>query len=188
VKITKYLTITAAALLMLGTACNKTAETKNTAINQPAVNQPVVNTTVDTNQTSANKAEANKPEESLSLSSSSLATPTDVYKAFYTARQKKDIDGLKKVLAKDALDFFTEMGKVDGKTLDDSLKELVGGKQAPTAETRNEKIDGDKATLQYLNEKGGWSPMDFVKEGKDWKLTIAKPDPKDVEVNGKKQQ
>ncbi|MEP6902580.1 MAG: hypothetical protein ABJA66_12565 [Actinomycetota bacterium] len=184
-KITKYLTIMAAVFLMLGTACNKNAETKNTA-----VNQPTANISTNTNQLVAN-ANSNQPEANQtdkSTSSSSLATPADVYKAFYSARQKKDIDGLKKVLAKDALDFFTEMSKVDGKTLDDGLKEIVAGKQAPTAETRNEKIDGAKATLEYLDEKGGWSPMDFVKEGKDWKVTIAKPNPKDVEINGKKQQ
>jgi hypothetical protein len=172
-KTTKTLIAIMTALFILGwtTACNKTAENKNTAVNQPVA--------ANTNQSPANKPESNKSDPDMP-SMGSLATPTDAYKSAYAARQKKDIEGLKKVLSKDALEFFTMMGKEDGKTLDDGLKELVETPQAATAETRNEKITGDKATLEYLNEKGSWLPMDFVKEGKDWKLTIVKPDPKEL--------
>ncbi len=148
---------------MLATACQKSVET-----NKAVVNQPSANTTANINQPTANKTETDKPTVG------SLATPTDAYKAAYFARQKKDIEGLKKVLSKDALEFFTEMGKSDGKTLNDGLKQLAERPQAATAETRNEKIYDDTAKLEYLDEKGKWSPMDFVKEGNDWKLTISK--------------
>lgn len=169
-KTTKYLTVITAALFILGglNACSSSSqntETKNTTANQPPANSTA----------NANKSEANKTETEKSASSS-LATPSDAYKAAYNARQKKDLEGLKKVMSKDALEFFTMMG--DGKTPDEGLKQLIGRPQAATAETRNEKIDGEKATLEYLNEKGGWGPMDFVKEGSDWKLTIPKPDGK----------
>lgn len=165
-KITNFLIIIAAIFLMLGTACQKSVET-----NKVAVNQPIANTAANTNQPTATKPEADKIETDKSTTVS-LATPTDAYKAAYSARQKKDIEGLKKVLSKDALEFFTEMGKGDGKTLDDGLKQLAERPQAATAETRNEKIYDDTAKLEYLDEKGKWSPMDFVKEGSDWKLTI----------------
>lgn len=185
-KITKYLPIMAAAFLLLGAACAKTTEIKNVAVNQPAnivtanANQPIANS--NSNQAETNKTVAEKTADN------SLATPSDAYKAAYSAREKKDIENLKKVLSKDALDFFTEMSKADDKTLDEGLKGLVERPQAKTAETRNEKINGDRATLEYLDEKGGWETMDFAKDGKDWKLTIAKPDPKDLEINGKKPQ
>jgi len=132
------------------------------------VNQPAANTTANSNQPEADKPETEKPTVG------TLATPTDAYKAAYSARQKKDIEGLKKVLSKDALEFFTIMGKDDGKTLDDGLKQLAERPQAATAEVRSEKITGDTATLEFLDEKGKWSPMDFVKEGGEWKLTIPK--------------
>ncbi len=48
--------------------------------------------------------------------------------------------------------------------------------QAATAEVRNEKITGETATLEYLDETGKWKVMDFIKEGSDWKMTI--PDAK----------
>jgi hypothetical protein len=105
----------------------------------------------------------------------SLATPTDTYKTGYAARQKKDLAGLKLVMSRNALEFLTMMGTEEKKSVDDQLKELAEQPQAATAETRNEKINGDRASLEYLNEKGGWSHMDFVKEGADWKIDLPKP-------------
>jgi hypothetical protein len=107
-------------------------------------------------------------------SGGSLATPTDTYKTGYAARQKKDLAELKHVMCKDALEFLTMMGTDEKKSVDDQLKELAERPQAATAETRNEKINGDRASLEYLNEKGGWSPMEFVKEGADWKIDLPK--------------
>jgi hypothetical protein len=105
----------------------------------------------------------------------SLATPTDTYKTGYAARQKKDLGGLKLVMSRNALEFLTMMGTEEKKSIDDQLTELAEQPQAATAETRNEKINGDRASLEYLNEKGGWSHMDFVKEGADWKIDLPKP-------------
>ena len=162
---------------------------KNVAVNQPANNTANADNKSNINQPVANQPDANKTESSDKSTTGSLATPTDAYKAAYSARQKKDIAALRKVMSKDALDFFTEMSKIDGKTLDDALKQLADKPQAATAETRNEKITGDKATLEYLDEKGGWSPMDFIKVGNDWKLTIPKFDEeKDAEDKTKKEK
>jgi hypothetical protein len=176
VKITKYLTVIA-ALCILGwtSACNQNTETKN-------VNQPATNSATNVNQTPAVRTEATKTESNNPVAVS-LSTPSDAYKAAYNARQKKDLAALKKVMSKDALEFFTMMG--DEKSPDEGLKQLIERPQAATAETRSEKINGDKATLEYLNEKGAWGTMDFVKEDGDWKLTIPKPDTKG-EVEKKK--
>ena len=167
-KLNKYVII-AVGLFILGwtNACS-TTEVKNTAVNPP----PLGNT-ANTNQSPAVKPEATKTETD-KPAAASLATPPDAYIAAYNARQKKDLEALKKVMSKDALEFFTMMG--DGKSPDDGLKKLMERPQAATAETRNEKINGDKATLEYLDEKGNWGAMDFVKEGGDWKLTIPKGD------------
>lgn len=188
-KVSNKLIVITTAVLMLGgmTSCNKNAETKNSAANQPAASN-----TANTNQPAANKPEAPAADSSLSAGNS-MNSPTETYKVFYAAKQKKDIEGLKKVLSQDALKFFTMMG--DGKT-ENGLKQLADSPQAKTAESRNEKINGDKATLEFLDEKGGWSPMDFVKEGGSWKLDIPDADPKksddkksdDKKVEDKKQQ
>jgi hypothetical protein len=177
-KLNKYVII-AVVLFILGwtNACSK-GEVKNTAVNQPSLNN-----TANANQSPVNKPETTKSETD-KPSAASLATPSDAYKAAYNARQKKDLEALKKVMSKDALEFFTMMG--DGRSPDEGLKQLIERPQAATAETRSEKINGDKATLEFLDEKGDWEPMDFVKEGGDWKLTIPKGDTKDADVKGKK--
>jgi hypothetical protein len=135
-------------------------------------NSPAATSSPAQSTANANQPEIAKTEDSTASAGSSLATPTDTYKTGYAARQKKDIATLKRVLSKEALEFLTEMGKEEKKTLDDQLKALADRPQAPTAESRNEKINGDRATLEYLNEKGGWSTMDFVKEGSDWKIGL----------------
>jgi hypothetical protein len=132
-----------------------------------------VTNTVNTNTANtAGTNTANTPVTGISL-----ATPTDAYKTAYALRQKGDIEGLKKVMSKEVIDFMTDMGEADKKTLDDMLKEMVKDPQNPSDEVRNEKITGDRATLEYLKKDGTWKVMDFEKEGNDWKLTLPKPDP-----------
>ena len=161
----KYLSIIAASILCLVLlGCQKAGSNANA------------------NGASNANASANanaKPEASAKTETGAAGTPTDAYKAAYTARKNKDIEGLKKVLSKDILDFFTMMGGADEKkkkSLDDMLKELCDHPQAATAEARNEKITGDKASIEYLDATGAWRPMDFIKEDGAWKLTIDKAD------------
>jgi hypothetical protein len=65
------------------------------------------------------------------------------------------------------------------------LKEMVEKPQADKAEVRNEKIDGNFATVEYLTETGGWKTMDFEKVGSDWLLTFPKASKEDVKVTSK---
>jgi hypothetical protein len=148
--------------LSFALACDPKPELKSANTNQPAAT-PTGNTQAEAPKTASETAGA-----------TSLASPTAAYEAAFAARARKDPEALKKVLSKEALEFFSEISKIENKTLDDAIKSLVAGPQAATAESRNEKITGDRATLEYLDEKGKWKPMDFVKEGNDWKLTIPK--------------
>jgi len=135
--------------------------------------------------TSTNAAvKSSTPAASPSESAVEAGTPTAAYEAAYTARKNKDIEGLKKVMSKDVLSFMTMIGSADEKnkkTLDEMLKDLCDEPQAATAEARNEKIDGDKATIEYLDVDGKWNKMDFVKEDGAWKLTIDKADKDELE-------
>ena len=160
----------AALLAMALTSCQN-ADNKNAPSNQPD-NKSAVNTGQTANAATPAAAEA---------PANSTGTPTDAYKAAYAARKNKDVPGLKKLLSKDIMEFFTEIGGMGDKkqTVDELLMELCEKPQAPTAEARNEKIEGDFATIEYLDEKGDWSMMDFVKEGGGWKLTIPKMDKPD---------
>lgn len=166
------LTVAAIAIFSLSIISCQSAGNNNAVSNQAA------------NKAAANTAPTTATTPAAETSTSSTATPSDAYKAAYAARKNKDVPGLKKLMSKDIIEFFTEIGAAGDKkqTLDELLMELCEKPQAPTAETRNEKIDGDTATVEYLDEKGGWSTMDFVKEGGGWKLSMPKLDKADLEI------
>lgn len=156
------------AMIVSSIACQKTAPGNSNANTAPASSPAAANTSTPT------QSEA-KPETAPATDSAfSLATPTDAYKTGYAARKNKDIATLKRVMSKDALGFLTDMAEIDKKTLDDLLKDLTEKPQAATPETRNLKITGNRATLEYLDEEGKWTTMDFSKEGSDWKIDLPK--------------
>jgi ABC-type glycerol-3-phosphate transport system substrate-binding protein len=100
------------------------------------------------------------------------SSPTATAKAFYEAARSKDISGMKSLVSKNTLDMLDKAAKAQNKTVDDLLK--ASNESAPppaTFETRNEKIDGDKATLEVNQDgKGKWQTVTFVKEDGSWKL------------------
>lgn len=163
--------LAAAAVLSMSAASCQKADNSNAASNS----NKIANTAVANPSPASN---ASTPAAVDTLASSSTGTPTDAYKAAYAARKNKDVPGLKKLMSKEIIEFLTEIGGAGEKkqTLDELLMELCEKQQAPTAEARNEKIDGNYATIEYLDEKGDWSTMDFVKEGGGWKLTIPRMD------------
>jgi hypothetical protein len=105
------------------------------------------------------------------------STPTATFKAFYEATKNKDAEAMKKTLSKGTLEMLEGFAKAQNKTLDESLK---SGLSNPTEsspdkmpETRNEKIDGEKATLEVKNEKSNtWETLPFVKEDGAWKIAL----------------
>lgn len=161
--------LTFIAIFTAGIATGCKTDSANTFGNA-AANTVNTNTANIANTASANTANA-------AVTGILLATPTEAYKTAYALRQKGDIEGLKKVMSREVIAFMTDMGEADKKTLDDMLKEMVKDPQNPSDEVRNEKITGDRATLEYLKKDGTWKVMDFEKEGNDWKLTLPKPDP-----------
>jgi hypothetical protein len=171
----KYLACIAAAVVFTG--CQKAADTTmNTAAT------PNANTAVSNTNTSSGNANGTSTDPG-----NFNGSPTEVYKAAYTARKNCDVAGLKKVMAKDLVDFISKMAKEDKKSVDDEFKELCQRPQASTEQVRNEKINGDHASIEYLDENNEWQPMDFVKEGGVWKMGLSAQgeDEPDTGINNK---
>lgn len=137
----------------------------------------------NSNGGTANNANTSKPTPSpgntntanANTNTSSSSTPTKTFLAFYEASKNKDVEGVKKTLSKDTLDFFTNSAKQKNQTLEEALAESLKGADVPanTPETRNEKIDGDRATLESKDEKTGrWDTLNFIKENGEWKLKL----------------
>ena len=159
----------AAALSGCGGGSNLNVGT-NSNQNGPAVN-------ANANVAAATPAQANTTS---TTAVGSLATPSDAYRTAHALREKKDLAGLKSILAKDVIEFLSMIAEDEKKTLDDEIAQMFEKPQARTAEIRNEKIKGDRATLEYLDEKGQWKTMDFTKEGSEWKLSL--PAKEDIEI------
>jgi len=106
------------------------------------------------------------------------SSPTATYKAFFEAQKRKDLPGMKQTLSKGSLAMLEQGAEQQKKTLDESLKEGFDDPafKAPTMPpTRNEKIDGDSATLEVQDEKSkDWERLYFVKEDGEWKFAIDK--------------
>jgi hypothetical protein len=103
-------------------------------------------------------------------------TPTATFKAFFEAQQKKDVAGMKKNLSKTSLAIMEKSAKEQNKSIDDAIKEQLDNPASKTdkiPETRNEKINGNEATLELHNEETNkWDMMYFAKEDGAWKIAL----------------
>jgi hypothetical protein len=96
------------------------------------------------------------------------ATPTDSFKAFYDAAKKKDAASIKRTISKRLLAELDAQAKNENKTLDDYLASV--NLPATMPEARNEKIEGETATVEFKFRSDGWRPIKFIREGGEWKL------------------
>jgi hypothetical protein len=115
----------------------------------------------------------------LALTSCKLgSSPTSTFKAFFEAQKKKDVAAMKKTLSKSSLDMMEKAAKSQEKTVDQAISEgfnSPGGKADKMPETRNEKIEGDNATLEVNDEETKkWETLYFVKEDSEWKIALDK--------------
>src|SRR5205085_1113707 len=95
------------------------------------------------------------------------STPTEAFKSFYEAAKGKDVATLKRLMAKDALSKMEDRAKQQNKSVDDFLASQASEGIPPAMpETRNEKIDGDKATIEFKGPGGDsdWRTVPFAKE------------------------
>jgi hypothetical protein len=107
------------------------------------------------------------------------SSPTKTFTAFWEAAKKKDPAAMKKTLSKGSITMLEKQAKEQNKSLDDMLKDTKfdendAGDKPP--ELRNEKIDGDNATLEIRRTPKGddWDKLPFVKEDGEWKIAFDK--------------
>lgn len=99
------------------------------------------------------------------------STPIDTFKAYTAAIKKKDLTTMKLLLSESSRKMHEQEAKARGVTLDDVIKTQTLFKEDQTSvKLRNEKIDGDKATLEVENSYGIWETLPFVKEEGIWKI------------------
>jgi len=106
----------------------------------------------------------------------STPAPSATFKTFFEAQQRKDVAGMKQVLSKTSLAMMEASAKQQGVTLDKMIQSQIENPSAridKVPEMRNEKINGDSATVELRNEDANrWDTMYFVKEDGAWKIAL----------------
>ena len=122
--------------------------------------------------------------------SSEPVSPLQTFKTYTKAIKQKDTTTMKLLLSNATIKMHEKEAKAQGVTVDDIVKrETLFGENQKSVEYRNEKIDGEKATLQVKNSYGSWETVPFVREDGSWKIDkagYAEQMMKDIEDNDKK--
>ncbi len=99
------------------------------------------------------------------------ATPLDSLKAYTKAIKKKDPTTMKLLLPNATLKMHEQQAKEQGVTVDDIvLRETLFNQAQSTFKFKNEKIEGDRATIEVENSFGGYEIVPFVTEEGIWKI------------------
>lgn len=99
------------------------------------------------------------------------ASPLETFKTYLKALKQKDITTMKLLLSAESLQMVEREAKSQGLTVDDVVKrETLFSENQKTVEFRNEKIDGQKATIEVKNQFGIWETVPFVFEDGQWKI------------------
>jgi hypothetical protein len=121
---------------------------------------------------SASATEENNQQGSTSTVSGG---PTDTFRKMIEASKAKDIEGVKKVFSKGTIATMEKVAQSQHTTLDEVLMSDLEkpDRDNTMPETRNEKIDGENATLDVRDAKSGqWGTFYFVREDGEWKLAL----------------
>ena len=130
----------------------------------------------DANKTTTEKTDETKPAEDKKVETApaSLDTPTDTLKTFVQALKAEDEAAIKNTLSDKTVKMFDVMAKGAGKSFYESLTENdKDGELKEMPKTQNEKINGDKATLEVKGKNNPkWDTIPFVKEDGKWKIAF----------------
>lgn len=146
------------------TACSK-APTSNAT--------PSANSSSNTAQSSANPVTGDR-----------TSSPKAAYRETYEATKRGDLEAYKRNVTQATLDLIEENAKKAGLTLDEALRKAMTTTPLPPTlpELRNEKIEGDRATIE-VGVGGQWVTLPYAKENGEWKMALERNE--DVTISDK---
>jgi hypothetical protein len=98
-------------------------------------------------------------------------TPLETLKAYTTAIKKKDPTTMKLLLSDASIKMAEQEAKAQNVALDEIVKrETLFRENQSTVEFRNEKIDGDRATIEMKDSFNSWNTVLFIREEGIWKI------------------
>jgi PBP1b-binding outer membrane lipoprotein LpoB len=103
-------------------------------------------------------------------------SPSAVTKRFVESMRQKDVKTFKSLLSKKSIATVEKDAKEVGISTDEMLAKTLEQDLVPSGpnalETRNEKISGDTATVEFKQGNGKWSQNELVREDGNWKVTL----------------
>ena len=118
------------------------------------------------------------------------STPFETFAAYTKAIKQKDTTTMKKLLSDASIKMHEQEAKVQNTNLDEIMKrETLFSESQTSVKYRNEKIEGDKATLEVQNSFGAWETVPFAREDGIWKIDkqgFANQMIKEIEQNNQK--
>jgi hypothetical protein len=104
-------------------------------------------------------------------SESEPSTPRKTFEAYIRALKQKNTAAMKALLTDETIKMHEQEAKSMGTTVDEIVKrEMIVAEGQKVVEFRNEKIDGDRATLEVKNSFGDWETVYFLLERGRWKI------------------
>lgn len=98
-------------------------------------------------------------------------TPMETLKLYASSRKKKDVETMKSLLSEGSLKMSEDEAKAQNKPLDEIiLNETLFAENVTQVEFRNEKKEGDNASIEVKNQFGTFDTVSFVKESGTWKI------------------
>ncbi len=98
-------------------------------------------------------------------------TPVETFKTYINAVKQKDTTRMKRLLSSESIKMHEQEAKSQNVTLDDVVKrETLIMEGQKVVEFRNEKIEGETATLEVKDSFGTWTTVPFVREDNEWKI------------------
>ena len=146
--------------------------------NQPAANNAVENKPANTNiAANPNNSIINTSKAPEAATTNAAPTLAPIVQNYYEALRNKDDAGLRKVLSQSTLKSVEADMKEEKKTsLSAFIAELEPAPAKPF-ELRNEKIEGETGIAEIRGGSYGvWTPIKFVRENGEWKMTNESPD------------
>lgn len=99
------------------------------------------------------------------------STPFNTFEAYTKAIKRKDTETMKTLLSDASIKMHEQEAKAQNSNLDEIVKrQTLFGENQTRVEFRNEKIEGDRATLEIKNAYSMWQKVPFVRENGVWKI------------------
>lgn len=173
-KFYKIITIAVFALSSFACWSAETPEANNAAANQNAA-QANNAQTVNLNPAANASVYASENTNTNTLEPKSLSTPQTTLKAYAVASIDKNAGNILATLSAGSKKMIEDSARAQNSTVEAILLTENANSLKKVPEMRNEKIEGDTATIEVKNRKiGGFDKMPLIKENGEWKIALDK--------------